>query len=448
MIDFSVMDKYRSLVEDAERYIWDHPETGYKEFTTHEYLRNKIQQLGYTLVLQKDITGFYTVIDTHKQGPTVLLFAELDSLICRLHPNSDATTGAVHACGHHMQCAALLGVAAAFTDKKFTKNLCGKIKICFIPSEEGLELSFKKELKQKGIIKYFSGKQEYLYRGCFDDVDIAFMVHTDSVTNDGIKFHLDIGHNGLIRKITTFKGKSSHAGFNPCDGINALNMASTALLTANSLRETFKEKDYVRFHGIITHGGDAVNAVPEQVVLESFVRASNIQAIASTNKKINRVFAGVACAFGGNVHVEDIPGSLPLYNDKNLNAIAAEVLTDLVGANGFCYATEPKASSTDMGDISSLIPSIHAYSHCALGMAHGSDFKIADSEVGGIETSKFIVALVIKLLENNAQKAKYVIDNFKPIFKTKKDYFDFQDSLQKDEDLIIYNDDGTATIKQ
>ena len=116
------VEKYRDLILEAERYIWDNPETGYKEFKTSAYMEEKFRELGYELTLADGITGFYTVIDTGREGPEVMVLAELDSVICPSHPAADKTTGAVHACGHNAQCAAMLGIAAALKDEI---GICG-----------------------------------------------------------------------------------------------------------------------------------------------------------------------------------------------------------------------------------------------------------------------------------------------------------------------------------
>ena len=107
------VDKYRKLILDSERYIWNNPETGYKEVKTSKYMQETFESLGYELTLAGDIPGFYTVVDTGRPGPMVLIFGEIDSLICWEHPDADPNTGAVHCCGHAAQSAALLGIAAA-----------------------------------------------------------------------------------------------------------------------------------------------------------------------------------------------------------------------------------------------------------------------------------------------------------------------------------------------
>ena len=130
------VDKHRSMILEAERYIWKHPETGYREYNTTKYMEEKFEALGYTLTKAGDIPGFYTVIDTGRPGPEVLILGELDSLICPNHPESDPETGYVHACGHHAQCAALLGIAAALKEDGACDDLCGRIRLCAVPAEE------------------------------------------------------------------------------------------------------------------------------------------------------------------------------------------------------------------------------------------------------------------------------------------------------------------------
>jgi len=212
----------------------------------------------------------------------------------------------VHACGHHAQCAAMVGIASALKEKGMLDGLSGKIKLCLVPAEEGCEVSFRQELIEKGVISFSSGKPEFISRRYFDDVDICYMIHTLTMA-EGQKFHLATGANGVIRKKTTFHGRAAHAGGSPHKGINALNAASTALMACNSLRETFQEKDYIRFHSIITKGGDAVNAVPETVVVESYVRGASVEALKSANEKINRMLTGVAAGFGATVEICPTP---------------------------------------------------------------------------------------------------------------------------------------------
>lgn len=439
---YKKIDKYRQMILDAERYIWNHAETGYKEVQTSKYLAEKFEQLGYKLTYADNITGFYTVIDTGREGPEVLILGELDSVICPTHPECNKETGAVHSCGHNAQCAALLGVAALLTEKEILDKLCGRIRLCAVPAEELLEIEFRNELKKKGVIKYFGGKVEFLHRGYFDGVDLAFMVHTSSAFVSGGKAV------GCVAKNVIYKGVASHAGGSPDLGKNALYAANCGLNAINALRETFKEKDYIRVHPIITAGGAMVNAIPDNVVIESYVRGLTFDAILKENKKVNQAIVGSALSLGVNVEIIDTPGYAPLINDIGMLQVAKAGFEGVFPEKQFNY--DPNyvgTGSTDMGDLSCLIPCVHPYSAGAVGTGHGSDYYIVDPEKACVMCASWQVGMLTVLLSNNAEKAKQIISNFKPRFDTKKEYLAFQDSINDCEDRIKYNEDGTATVR-
>ena len=441
---FKTIDKYEDLILKAEQDLLRMPETGYFEYKTNAYMIKAFENLGYEVVKADGITGFYSVLDTGKKGPTVLVLAELDSLINFQHAYADPETGAAHTCGHHVQCATIIGVAAALKEDAVIKNLSGKIKLCLVPAEEGIEIGKRNELVRKGVIKFTSGKPEFIYRRYFDDVDIAFMVHAAGCDNSK-KFLLGIGSNGVLRKSTVLKGVAAHAGGNPYDGINALNAAATCITTLNSLRETFKEEDFVRVHSIITKGGDAVNAVPEKVVMESYVRAASVKALKKTNEKVNRTISACAAAFGAKVEITDMPGSEALHDDENLLSAAKEVLTELVGADAIGYRPW-LASSTDMGDVSTLFPAIHAYACGASGTIHSKDFIISDPVNACVNNARFQVGLIVKLLENGGKVANEIIEKFKPQFNSVDEYIEHKLSTSMSKDTVLYNEDGTVTL--
>lgn len=85
----SAVDRYRDLILETERHIWANPETGYREKKTSRYLADRFEELGYTLTYADGIPGFYTVLDTGREGPELLILGELDSVICPTHPEAD-----------------------------------------------------------------------------------------------------------------------------------------------------------------------------------------------------------------------------------------------------------------------------------------------------------------------------------------------------------------------
>lgn len=437
----NAVDKNRNLILEAERYIWQHPETGYREFGTSKYLEDKFEALGYELVRAENITGFYTVFDTGRPGPEVLILGELDSLIVPNHPECDPKTGYVHACGHNAQCAALLGIAAALKEPGVTDKMCGRIRLCAVPAEELIEIGYRIELKKKGIIKYFGGKGEFLYRGYFDGVDIAFMVHTSS------SFSARKGSVGCLAKTVYYKGVSAHAGGSPWNGRNALYAATQGLSAANAVRETFMESDCIRFHPIITHGGEAVNAIPELVTIESYVRGSTFDAIKKASKKINRALCGGALSLGANVEIVDMPGYAPLRNDQNMIQLTREAMELALPEEEFSYNDTIGTGSTDMAELCGLMPVIHPYAGGAQGKSHGADYYIVDPERACVKSAKMQLGMLLLLLGDDAKRANQIISEFKPVFQNKEEYFAFLDELNGEGDRITYNDDDTAVIR-
>ncbi len=442
MIDIiKAVEKQRDLMFEAEEYIWNNPETGYKEYKTTAYLVEKFEELGYELVKPDDITGFYTVIDTGREGPEVLILAELDSVICPNHPESDTETGAVHACGHHVQSATLLGIAGALKEEGILDKFCGRIRLCAVPAEELLEMEFRQSLMKEGKIKYYGGKTEFLHRGYFDGVDIAFMVHT------GVASRIMKGSVGILAKTVEYKGMSAHAGSMPWMGKNALYAATCGINAVNAIRETFEEADLIRFHPIITNGGDMVNAIPERAKIETFVRSKTFDGMLKNNKRINQALIGSALSLDNNVEINDMVGYAPLLNDQNLTMLAKNAYEMVSGGEKFEICEQTGTGSTDMGDLSCIMPAIHPYIGCAEGNSHGSNYKIVDREKGLVLNAKWQLTLLLLLLRGNGEGAKKIIKEHKPMFESREAYFEYIDSLESKGTRIDYTDRENVKVK-
>ncbi|MBO5315338.1 MAG: amidohydrolase [Clostridia bacterium] len=435
------LNKYEKLILDAERYIWANPETGYKEYKTSAYMAEKFCSLGYTLTMAEEITGFITEIDTGRPGPVVLVLGELDSVICPTHPECNPETGAVHSCGHHAQCAALLGIAAALKEDGVIDGLSGKIRLCAVPAEELLEIEYRSELKAQGKIKYLGGKSEFLSRGLFDGVDIAFMVHT------GSRFLIRRGSVGCLTKRIIYKGKAAHAGGSPEAGINALYAASCGLNAVNSIRETFVDEEYIRVHPIITAGGSIVNAIPDTAMLESYVRGKTYEAVLRENKKVNRAFVGAALSLGANVEIIDAPGYAPLNNDYNMMLLARDAIELSLPGTPYAFLEENfSKGSTDMGDLSCIMPVVHPYAAGCSGSDHGSDYYITNPYTACVDSARWQLCMLKLLLENGAKRAKDIIKSFKPLFASKEEYLEYVDSINCNGNRIEYGNNKATII--
>ena len=124
----------RDLIAAAEKTIWENPELGFEEWKTHAYMKAEFEKMGYTVVEFGNIPGFYADVDTGKPGPKVVLMGEMDALLQPTH--YAAVNGNAHACGHHAQCAALMGAAYALKQPGAMDGLCGVVRLMAVPAEE------------------------------------------------------------------------------------------------------------------------------------------------------------------------------------------------------------------------------------------------------------------------------------------------------------------------
>lgn len=437
-----LITQHRAEILAAERYIWQHPETGFREWNTAAYLETEFETAGYSLRRAGDIPGFYADIDTGRPGPMVLILAELDALRAPNHPQ--AVNGCAHACGHHAQCAALLGVALALQEPGALDGLSGSVRLMAVPAEEMIEIEYRESLRQMGKIRYLGGKAELLYRGFMDGVDLAYLFHTG--TSQDWLFTLGSGSNGCITKTITYHGIPAHAGGQPHLGVNALYAAVGGLNSVNALRETFRDEDHIRIHPIMTDGGSAVNIIPDRAVLSSYVRAASMESIADASHKFNRAIASGALAIGATVHVSDRPAFAPLINDRTLSEIGLRCMRTLVGDSKVNPHEGWSTGSTDMGDLSCLMPVIHPNVSGACGVCHGDNFAITDPEKACVLSAECQYLLLRELLRDDAAEAKRVLADFRPRYASKEEYFAAIDSYLAERELVTY-DGHTAKIQ-
>ena len=444
------MDKYRTYMFEAERYIWKHPQTGFNEWYAHKYLKEKFSELGFELIEAEDIPGFYFDIDTGKKGPTIAILGELDAIILRDHPECDAETGAVHACGHHCQASALLGIAGVISEKEILTQLCGKIRIMAVPAEELIELGWRSQIRAEGKIKYISGKTEFMQRGYFDDVDISIMLHGTHSDTPGL--NIIGGTSGIIAKRVVYNGSENVSGAAPVNGANALYAAQIAMNAINALRETFPHNNNVRIQSIITQGGESVQYMPSQVIIESNVRAYDYNVLKDVNEKVNRAYAGAAAAMGTEVTIEDLEIYIPEDNLKNsqLVDIAHEVGCELFGAENSRVNLSwgnRSPGGTDMGNVGSVMPTIQPHL-CSRGLrGHSVSFRVENPEYAVLYHASALVAMACVLLENDGEKSQKVISEYTPIFSSIREYCEEIDKICRTKKSVEYSEQGSAKLQ-
>ncbi|MEK7444643.1 MAG: amidohydrolase [candidate division NC10 bacterium] len=406
------------------------PELGFKEFKSARLVEETMREIGLSPRGGLAVTGVRAEQRGAKDGPTFALLGELDGLVVAGHPVADKESGAAHACGHNAQVAGLLGAAMGLMAAKAFDHLAGRVVFFAVPAEEYGDVEWRVQQARAGRLEFLGGKPELLRLGHFDDVDLAMMIHTTSQP-EMKRAGVAASNNGCIVKTVRYLGRASHAGGAPHHGINALYAANIGLMAINAVRETFRDEDSIRVHPIITHGGSQVNVIPAEVRLETYVRGKTVEAILDANRRVDRALRAGALALGAQVEIETLPGYLPLFNHAGMAAHFTANARALLGADEVTEAGH-RGGSTDMGDISHVMPALHPYMGGAAGSGHGADYAIADPGLAYVEPAKQLALMAVDLLWGNAETAREILKAWTPRM-TKEEYLTFQRGVARTE---------------
>jgi len=428
---FEAIDSRADEIIGIGERILKNPEMGFKEVKTAALVHETFQRLGLESRTGLAMTGVRVDVRGRAgEGPTFALLGELDGLRVTGHPQADPATGAAHACGHNAQVAGMLGAAMGLVDAKAFDHLAGRVALFAVPAEEGGDIEWRQAQIRAGKLEFPCGKQELMKLGCFDDVDLAMMIHTNWRAEDG-KAGVPASNNGRVGKTARFVGRASHAGGAPHMGVNALYAAQIALAGINAIRETFRDEDSIRVHPILTHGGSQVNVIPAEARLEMYVRGKNADGVMDASGKVDRALRAGALALGAQVEIETLPGPMPLLCDRTMASLFERAAKGLVGQEH--YRDIPhRSGSTDMGDVSQVIPVLHPYMGGAQGPGHAATFAIVDKQLGYVLPAKALAAMVVDLLADGAAGAREVVAKAKPPM-TRAGYLAFQRSMARRE---------------
>lgn len=403
-----------------------HPEPGFQEFRTAEKFGQALRRLGLKTQTGLAVTGVKARLP-QKTGRTIALLGELDAVGCPNHPFSDPQTGVAHACGHHAQLTAVVGAAMALCAVQ--DALGGNVLFCGLPAEEYVGQRLRQPLLDAGKIRYNCGKSEWIRLGYFDEADLAVTTHVHMVDTGCDVLLGNSPCNGFIAKTVTIHGRAAHAAICPDQGVNALNVASVAANIIGLLRETFREQDYVRLHTVIKEGGNAVNVVPDRVVVEAMVRAASLDAVQRVSAQFDRAYRAAGDAFGAEVEIRNHQGYLSVIErapDPALwNAAAA------LGKGCRVQPIEPgrqNVGSTDVGDLSQLKPVLNFTHGGICGGLHSADFAISDFEKAYLLPAKMMALTAYHLLKDGGKEADETVRDFTPVL-TKEAYCAMIDAL-------------------
>jgi amidohydrolase len=356
----AAVDDLAPLLRDVATKIHANPELRFEEHRAAAWLTEAIESKGVTV--ERSAGGLSTAFRARsgKKGPRVAILAEYDAL-----PEIG------HACGHNLIAASALGAFLALA--KQGDAIGGSVEIIGTPAEEG-----------------GGGKIKLLEAGVFDGVDAAMMFHP---------FDRDLlGHEALamLRVSVRFSGKPSHAAIAPWDGQSALTACLDTFRLIDSQRVHFH--DGVRVHGYITNGGQAVNIIPEAAAAEFSVRARDSRELERILAIVERCARGAAMASGVAIEIEKHQGYKDMINNSALARRFGDHLTAL-GREAAPNDPTCGAGSTDMGDISHAVPSIHPYlAICDRGVTTCHQHAFAECAVSARGFDTMLVAAKVLAL--------------------------------------------------
>jgi amidohydrolase len=309
------------LIEMSQT-IHANPELCFEEHRAAALLTNELEEHGFEV--ERGNAGMDTAfVATYGEGePVVGIIAEYDAL-----PKIG------HACGHNL--IGTWAVGAGIALRRAMPDVQGTIKVIGSPAEEG-----------------GGGKVIQADAGVFNGLDAAMMMHPRDRT------YLDRGSLAVTPFEIEFFGKPAHASSSPESGINALDAVLQVFNSINALRQSFKPN--TRVHGIITHGGDAANIIPEYTSASILVRADNQVYLEELNEKFRNIVNAAALATGCEVRITEGLS----YQQRVCNTKLVETFGDNLTALGFEYETPPEGAgvgSSDIGNVSQVVPTIHPY---------------------------------------------------------------------------------------
>ena len=318
-------------LEELNRWLYDHPEVAYQEYRSSERLARILE--GYGFSVEYPAYGLETSFAARagSAGPELIICCEYDAL-----PDIG------HACGHNIIASAAVGAGLAL--QPLADSLGFRLTVLGTPAEE-----------------IYGGKVDLINAKAFAGAAAAMMVHPSP------RDVVDAPSLAIIQLDVAFHGKEAHASAFPDQGINALDAFVQSYVNLSTLRQHILPTD--KIHGIVTDGGKAPNIIPALTRSKWYVRSQNFERLETLIERVRACFEAAALATGCQVEIEPM-------GDGYTEVISNPLLTELYAANSEALGrplirgstlSPSEAGSTDMGNVSQVVPSIHPMLslHCA-----------------------------------------------------------------------------------
>ncbi|MDR6865681.1 amidohydrolase [Microbacterium resistens] len=322
----AAVDELRDALIGLSHQIHALAEPGFEETRSAEAVRSLLSALGHDARVGG--YGLSTSLEARagSGAPTIALMAEYDAL-----------PGIGHACGHNVIAASAVGAFLATARSLQESGAPGTIVLLGTPAEEN-----------------GTGKEVMARHGAFEGIDAALMIHPTGGDD------LPSGRSLGLREVEiVFQGRASHASAAPQFGINALDAAVAAYQGIATLRQSLLVGDQV--HGIITDGGERPNVIPERAALHFYVRSPSSAQLLDISRRIEEIAYGAARMIGATVELvwDRYPACLPMQSNEPLSDRFTQWMETIGRSTPVPHSIERGLGSTDAGNVSVRIPTIH-----------------------------------------------------------------------------------------
>ena len=365
------LDSIHKQLTEVSDWMYENPELGFNEFKTSEYLVNFIESFNGKVAYPTGGLDTAFEVTYGNEGPLVVLCVEYDAL-----PEIG------HACGHNVIATASIGAGLAIKD--LADELGIRVKLLGTPAEEG-----------------GGGKIILLENGNFEDAVCSMMIHP------GVENVVNPTFTTIQQYKVEFFGKDAHAAGAPEQGINALDAQIQLFVNASTYRQQMVSTN--RMHGVITNGGFKPNIIPSYTSSEWYLRALNEDDLLKIESDFKNFVNAAAMSTKCDVKIEspdyrytEIDNNKVMYELYKENSLSVDRKMILQSE-----AARPGLGSTDMGNVSLAMPSIHPMLSIDSGNAvnHQPEYAAATLTPGGhkaiYDGAYAMGATIIDLAEKN-----------------------------------------------
>lgn len=385
------------------------PELGFKEVKSNEILTSFFIENGIPCKNDIAMTGIRADLGSGS-GYHIALVADMDAILV----NDGKTSYPYHSCGHSIQTAVLAYVMKFLKELGVVDELGGTVSFLSAPAEEFIDFDYREGLRKDGKIRYFSGKQNMIEQGIFDDIDCVLSMHING--DSGTLFDINSTLAGFMVKKVIFKGVAIHSGVAPHLGKNALHGANLCMSAISYMKDQFPKEAGLQIHPVISSCSGGVNIIPDEVVLESYIRANTLDELMKAGEKFDLCAVHSAKALGLECEIRNETGYMPLAQSKELTQVVYKHMLEICEDDRIVKNVVSGASG-DVGDLGYLLPTIQFGFSGVKGRVHSSNFEIVDEENAYIHTAEIMLKTVCDLLADKELQVRNAD------FQERKDFY-------------------------